>query len=126
MQPQNDHDVLIQVSTKLDTLIGEMQLMRDSTYTRLTNLEQFKVDKADFVEYKSFVDKMILDCKTDIFRTMDERSKSTSDQLAAISKRQDEQEKQISIINRNMYIILGMGILLEILIPVLTRIFFKL
>ena len=124
-QPNNDHDLLIQVDTKLGTLIGEMQLMRDGTNTRLSNVEQNKVDKADFIEYKVGVEKAIIEAKSDIYRTIDERSRNRDEQIKTLNEGMTSISTKIDFLNRNIYIILGMGLLLEVLIPIFTKFVFK-
>ncbi len=49
---KNDHDLLIRVDTKLGTLIEEVQLMRDNTNQRLSTVEQTKVEKSDFNDFR--------------------------------------------------------------------------
>lgn len=48
----NDHDLLIEIKTKLSSVIDEMRLMRDDTKEKVKTLEVNKVEVKDFNEYK--------------------------------------------------------------------------
>lgn len=58
-QSMNDHDLLIRVDTRLETLIGEVQLMRDNTNQRLAKVEDGKLEKADFNDFRNELNKAL-------------------------------------------------------------------
>lgn len=118
MQDQNDHDLLIRVDTKLGTLINEMQLMRDGTNSRLERVESGKVDKADLIEYKVLVEKQMTEMRSDFTNDL-------TDKIKPIATATETNTAAIVILNKNMYIILGMGILLEVAIPIVIKLFFN-
>lgn len=62
--PVNDHDLLITIKENLKNIIEELRLLRDGTNERLKNVEQNKLDKADFADFKITTNK-ILDEKLD-------------------------------------------------------------
>jgi hypothetical protein len=43
-----DHDLLIQIATKLDRAILDIKELKDNTTARVTDLEEGKTDKTDF------------------------------------------------------------------------------
>ncbi|HKF48320.1 MAG TPA: hypothetical protein VKB38_13240 [Terracidiphilus sp.] len=53
----NDHDLLIQIATKLDRAILDIKELKDNTTTRVAALEQEKANQADLEEFKVIVDK---------------------------------------------------------------------
>jgi hypothetical protein len=44
----NDHDLLIQIATKLDRALVDIKELKDNTTARVTALEEEKVNKTDF------------------------------------------------------------------------------
>jgi hypothetical protein len=102
------------MDTKLGTLIGEMQLMRDGTNTRLDRVEQGKVEKSDFVDYKTLVDKSAVELRVDLMGC-----------VSALEKKVDSNQQSIGVLNKNMYILIGMGVLLEIVVPIIIKFIFK-
>ncbi len=63
--PNNDHDLLISMKENLKSIIEELRLLRDNTNDRLKNVEQNKLDKVDFVDFKITTNKT-LDEKVDV------------------------------------------------------------
>ena len=73
MKP-NDHDVLIQVSTKLDDLTRQVRELRDGTITRIIALEK---DKADRVEVQALQTKLNHDIEIRVRFLEDKGNKSS-------------------------------------------------
>lgn len=85
----SDHDLLIRVDTKVQTLIDEMKLMRDGTNSRLQNVENNKVDSKDFHEYKADVSQRILTMESDFKKTLLERDKINAENIKEITAQID-------------------------------------
>lgn len=47
-EQQNDHDLLIQIGTKLDRAILDIKELKDNTTARVTVLEDEKVNRVDY------------------------------------------------------------------------------
>ena len=47
-ETQNDHDLLIQIATKLDRAILDIKELKDNTTARVTALEEEKLNQKDF------------------------------------------------------------------------------
>lgn len=107
METSNDHDLLITIKEKISNIGDEMRLLRDGTNERLKSVEQNMVNKADFIEYKILAEKNLNEVRSDL------------------EKRLVKAEDNITTINRNMYIIIGMGIIAQIAIPLLIKVIFK-
>lgn len=65
MQQGDDHDLLIRVDTRLETLIKEVQLMRDGTKEQIRNLEVNKLDINTFSTYISSKEKSDSEARRD-------------------------------------------------------------
>ena len=48
-----DHDLLIQIATKLDRAILDINELKDNTTQRVTDLEEEKVNQREFTEFKT-------------------------------------------------------------------------
>lgn len=118
METQNDHDLLIRVDTKLGTLIGEMQLLRDDSRARLDRVEQGKLEKSDFLEYKVQNEKSIIEVRTDLTGSLLERFNGVEEKVKGNSA-------NITVLNRNMYILIGIGLVLQFAIPIIIKLLFK-
>jgi len=53
---ENDHDLLIQIGTKLDRAILDIKELKDNTTSRVTALESEKLNWRDFVERRKNAD----------------------------------------------------------------------
>jgi N12 class adenine-specific DNA methylase len=51
-QASGDHDLLIQIATKMDRAISDIKDLKDNTTARVTSLEEEKVNERDFKEYR--------------------------------------------------------------------------
>jgi len=92
-----DHDLLIRVDTKVQTLIDEMKQMRDVTNNRLLAVEQGKVDNNDFHEFKSEINQRINTMDLEIKKTLLERDKSNSLAFKAVSDQIDNLKKIVYV-----------------------------
>lgn len=124
MEPKkmdNDHDLLIRVDTKLGTLLGEFQLMRDSTNTRLTSVEKDKLDVATFNEFKVENSKEFNRFELEInkkFLEKDQQNEKTFIELRAANAAQNV---KIEKLIRYLYIGLGIVGTLQFLAPFLIK-----
>lgn len=59
MPTENDHDLLIQIATKLDRAILDIKDLKDDTTRRVSTLEEEKVSQKDFDDLKNDVDPML-------------------------------------------------------------------
>ena len=57
----SDHDLLIRVDTKLDTLSGDLRELKDGTQKRLETLEREKFDASEAQKLKEDGDRVHLD-----------------------------------------------------------------
>jgi hypothetical protein len=57
---ENDHDLLIQIATKLDRAISDINELKDNTTARVTALEQEKLNQTEFIDYKEQTDKILV------------------------------------------------------------------
>jgi hypothetical protein len=53
---ENDHDLLIQIATKLDRAILDIKELKDNTTARVSALEEEKLNQRDFDTYKQEAD----------------------------------------------------------------------
>lgn len=106
-----DHDLLIRVDTKLGTLIQEVQLMRDTTNQRLTNVENNKVDVSEFHEFKAEIVAQVLKLDTDFKKTLLERDKINMDANKELSDKIDK-------LKTILYIGVGIVATLQFVIPI--------
>lgn len=115
---KNDHDLLIRVDTKLGTLIEEVQLMRDNTNQRLSTVEQTKVEKSDFNDFKVNIQNDLN--KTDLLfnKILMERSQHNDEMFKS-------QDIRISRIERNMYIGIGILSAIQVVIPLVLKYVFN-
>ena len=118
MEDKNDHDLLIRVDTKLGTLIQEFQLLRDDTTRRLGNVEQNKVDKSEFNDFRVNMTNEINKADLNFNKTMLERDKHNE----GLFKSQDE---RISRIERNMYIGIGILMSMQVGVPLIIKYLFN-
>jgi CHASE3 domain sensor protein len=93
----NDHDLLIRVDTRLEMLIREMQLMRDTTKEQINN----KVDKATFQDVRMEFTRQLQEMTTE----NDKAFKIHKDSLA-------DHEKRMRRIEYSLYI--GFGLLMAV------------
>lgn len=118
MEDKNDHDLLIRVDTKLGTLIQEVQLLRDDSTRRLSSVEQNKLDKSEFNEFK-----------LSIFAEVNKSDLNFNKELLERDKRHDEvfksQDQRITRIERNMYIGIGILMSLQVGVPLILKYLFN-
>lgn len=115
---KNDHDLLIRVDTKLGTLIEEVQLMRDNTNHRLSIVEQTKVEKSEFNDFKVSIQGDMNKNDLNLSKTFLERNQHNDELFRS-------QDIRISRIERNMYIGIGILMALQILIPLILKYLFN-
>ncbi len=115
---KNDHDLLIRVDTKLGTLIEEVQLMRDNTNHRLSTVEQTKVEKSEFNDFKVSIQNDMNKSDLNLNKTFMERNQHNDELFRS-------QDIRISRIERNMYIGIGILMALQILIPLILKYLFN-
>lgn len=115
---QNDHDLLIRVDTKLGTLIEEVQLMRDNTNQRLSSVEQNKVEKAEYNDFKVLIQNELNKIDLSFNKALLERNQHNDE----IHKSQDS---RITKIERNMYIGIGILSALQVIVPILLKYIFN-
>lgn len=115
---KNDHDLLIRVDTKLSTLIEEVQLMRDNTNQRLSTVEQTKVEKSEFNDFKVNIQNDLN--KTDLAfnKIVMERNQHNDEMFKS-------QDTRISRIERNMYIGIGILTALQVVVPLVFKYIFN-
>jgi hypothetical protein len=63
---QNDHDLLIRVDQKVGNVIDEMRLMRDDTSRRLNAVEENKLNKNEYNEYRVQAQASLIDLEARI------------------------------------------------------------
>lgn len=115
---QNDHDLLIRVDTKLGTLIEEVQLMRDNTNQRLSTVEQTKVEKSDFNDFRVNIQNDLNKTELSFNKILLERSQHNDEMFKS-------QDTRISRIERNMYIGIGILSAIQVVIPLVLKYVFN-
>jgi phage-related minor tail protein len=55
---QNDHDLLIQIATKLDRAISDIKELKDNAAARIDALEQEKLNQKEFEGVRAAADKL--------------------------------------------------------------------
>ncbi len=115
---KNDHDLLIRVDTKLGTLIEEVQLMRDNTNQRLSTVEQTKVEKSDFNDFKVNIQNDLNRTDLTFNKILMERSQHNDEMFKS-------QDIRISRIERNMYIGIGILSAIQVVIPLVLKYVFN-
>lgn len=63
-----DHDLLIQIDTKLERVIIDVKELRDNTVARVNHLEDSKIDKEEVLRLKNEADQVHKDFETRIRR----------------------------------------------------------
>jgi predicted GH43/DUF377 family glycosyl hydrolase len=111
---KNDHDLLIRVDTKLGTLIEEVQLMRDNTNQRLSTVEQTKVEKSDFNDFKVNIQNDLNKTDLTLSKTLMERNQHNEEMFKS-------QDQRITKIERNMYIGIGILMALQVIVPLILK-----
>lgn len=115
---QNDHDLLIRVDTKLGTLIEEVQLMRDNTNQRLSSVEQNKVEKTEYNDFKVLIQNEINKIDLTFNKMLMERSQHNEETFKS-------HDSRISKIERNMYIGIGILMVLQFVVPLVLKYVFN-
>ena len=115
---KNDHDLLIRVDTKLGTLIEEVQLMRDNTNQRLSTVEQTKLEKSDFNDFKVNIQNDLNKTDHSFNKILLERSQYNDEMFKS-------QDIRISRIERNMYIGIGILSAIQVVIPLVLKYVFN-
>lgn len=98
-----DHDLLIKLDTKMDALTENFNHMRDNVVTRVTALEEHKVDKRDFEDTKKIIDNKV--DKTDF----DGYKKTNTEKI-------NDHESRMRRNERIIYIATGAVLLLQIIL----------
>ena len=90
MNMQNDHDLLIRLDANVTNLTIEVKALRDNTIARINSIENMKLDRDIFEEYRLEIEKIM----TEIKKKLDETTKK-SERLSA-------------------YVYIGIGIILTV------------
>lgn len=102
----SDHDLLIEIKTKVNGLTDEVRLMRDDTKREIKEIQATKVNVSEFNEHK------LQHAKDDI---------ENANRLEKIDKRFETNESKIDNVLRNMYIAVGALIVIQILLPYILK-----
>lgn len=121
MNPNNDHDLLIRVDQKVQTLIEEVQLMRDSTNNRLQAVEANKLDRTEFNDHKVSFRNEMNRMELDFNKVLIERSKENSDKFTMIEKIVEKNTTNINAIKWYIGIGIGMVLTLQFIIPLIFK-----
>ncbi len=122
--PTRDHDLLIRLDQRVENLTTEIRSMRDDAVQRLAKVEALMVERKEFEEYKrTFALEM-----TTAFQTRkdssDEYRKNTDASLKIAFDVARENKKDITSLQRLIYIGLGAIATLQFLAPYLLKYFF--
>lgn len=99
----DDHDLLITIKEKISNIGDELRLLRDGTNERLKNVEINKLDRAEFLEFKSSLKESTVEKQVDADKA-----------LATVCALVEDNKKDIKVLFRYVYIIIGVGIILQL------------
>lgn len=111
----DDHDLLIRLDTKVDGLTAEIKTLRDDTIGRVVKLENGKVDRGDFDEFKKYLAKEIA--------MVHEHATQERSKIVESSKEfQKDVEARLRAIERFVYIAIGIITVVDIIgIPLILK-----
>lgn len=116
-----DHDLLIRVDTKVDGLGREISGIRNDLAGRLGKVENNKVDKEDFENFKKtlFLDQQ----KAEIVakQAFEEYRKTIDKELTAGASSMKTMSDNIDSLKKFMYLTMGIAIAAQFIIPFIAR-----
>ena len=104
----NDHDLLIELRTEMRGLRQDLKTLSDGVSTRVTNLENTKLDKMDAKEEFKRIAELAESKAKEIFNTKTDEDKDHETRLRATEKFQENLIGKLSIITVVTSIIVGL------------------
>ncbi len=113
---QSDHDLLIRLDQRVGTVVEEMRLMRDDNGRRLNIVEQNKLDKGDFNEYRVSIEKQFIKFESDLAKRLLEMSNDHDKEMKGLQDSLDGLSKQVSAMARYIFIAIGIGMVVSLIL----------
>lgn len=104
----NDHDLLIELRTEMRGLRQDLKTLSDGVSTRVTNLENTKLDKVDAKEEFAKLANLAESKAKEIFNTKTDEDKDHETRLRATEKFQENIVGKMSVITVVISIIIGL------------------
>ncbi len=124
MEHSADHDLLIEIKTKLTNVIEEMRLMRDDTKEQVKNLYATKVNQADFNEYKAVAITDSTRKDIELKAHINDVRLNFTQSIDGLDERQDTIEKDMKILAIKGATIGGAIAVLAFFVPYIIKIAF--
>lgn len=121
---QTDHDLLIKVSTQLETVIGEVRSLRDDTSKRLSEVEKNKLDVGYFNDYKVFAARELNNLDVSMTKTLLERTVDWNTKFLVIDNTLDKREIRLTVLENWKWWVLGFAAALSFISPIIIKYLF--
>ena len=121
----NDHDLLIRLDARMQSMTMEIRMANDNTSQRLAVVEAGKLDRKEFEDYKRTFSDEVKASFLNRKESSDEYRTATDIALEKYGKAVSENSKRINFLESQRYIFMGVIIAAQIFVPIIIKYLFK-